>query len=367
MREKIQRPISNIAKKLFMFRTSKLMRAAKQADISWKLISSGGQSSLEYTRKAKKVLVSKKHNDTRARDAMANVCKCLISNGAEVMIDVNDPDASLYKELTPIKCDMAPALVDFVVCLGGDGTVLRTVGWIGECVQSDVRSIPPILAFGLGSLGFLAPFSISDHQAILRGILESEVPHAMTLRSRLKCEVFQPGKTEPFVIRRVLNECLIARGSHSAFQHLDCEIDGMKVAQFQADGLIVATPSGSSAYSMAAGGPLVAPTVPSILLTPVAPHALSARPLVLPSTCEIEVKVPKHARSCPIVSFDGHHELVLERESRVRITQSTSSVPFFRLSPEFLGSTSTGGASADWFVSLRSKLLWAKEVRKPAL
>jgi len=345
-----------------MFRVTKLMRVAKPSDLSWKIANKGRDSLIEFTEKPAKVLVSKKYNDTRARDAMADVCKCLMNKGAEVMIDVNDPDVSLFNELKPIKCDMAPSLVDFVVCLGGDGTVLRTVSWIGECVESDVRSIPPILAFGLGSLGFLAPFSIADHEEVLTKILEGKTSHPMTLRSRLKCEVFEPGKEEPLVVRRVLNECLVARGSHSAFQHLDCEIDGMKVAQFQADGLIVATPSGSSAYSMAAGGPLVAPTVPSILLTPVAPHALSARPLVLPNTCEIEIRVPKHARSRPIVSFDGHNELVLERDSRVRITESTSPVPFFRLP-----TTSSGAASADWFVSLRSKLLWAKEVRKAAL
>ena len=342
------------------------MRVAKPGDLSWKISQNGKGSTLAFSRKPAKVLVSKKYNDTRARDAMADVCKCLISRGAEVMIDENDPDVSLFRDLTPIKCDSAPTLVDFVVCLGGDGTVLRTVGWIGECIDSEIRSIPPILAFGLGSLGFLAPFSIADHQTVLANILESETSHPMTLRARLECEVFEPGKNEPLVVRRVLNECLIARGSHSAFQHLDCEIDGMKVAQFQADGLIVATPSGSSAYSMAAGGPLVAPTVPAILLTPVAPHALSARPLVLPSTCEIEVRVPKHARSRPIVSFDGHHELVLERDSRVRITQSDSLVPFFRL-PAVEGAASSSGESADWFVSLRSKLLWAKEVRKAAL
>jgi len=185
-------------------------------------------------------------------------------------------------------------------------------------------------------------------------------------------EVFDPHCETPIATHQVMNECLVARGSHSAFQQLDCTIDGMKVAQFQADGLIVATPSGSSAYSMAAGGPLVAPTVPCVLLTPVAPHALSARPLVLPASSAIEIQVPRYARSRPIVSFDGQKELVLERDSRVRITQSRSPVPFFRLSPDMEttippGTGGLSGQNSDWFVSLRSKLHWAKEIRKSSL
>jgi NAD+ kinase len=96
---------------------------------------------------------------------------------------------------------------------------------------------------------------------------------------------------------------------------LDFFVDGEFVAQFQADGLIVATPSGSSAYSMAAGGCLVAPNVPCLLVTPIAPHMLSARPLILPANVTCEVKVPEGARSLPIVSFDGMHEVELERES----------------------------------------------------
>ena len=338
------------------------LRNVVQSSATWNLKSSSLGSSLVFSSPPRRVLVSKKYNDVRSRDAMMNVCSFLKSRDIEVVIDDKDPDGPLFQELKPASPDLALSSVDFVVCIGGDGTVLRTVSWVGERTESGKHAIPPILAFGVGSLGFLAPFAISDYQSVISRILESNAEHPITLRSRLRCEVYEPNSTTPNITHRVLNECLVARGSHSAFQHLDCEIDGMKIAQFQADGLIVATPSGSSAYSMAAGGPLVAPTVPCVLLTPVAPHALSARPLVLPSSSVIGVHVPKHARARPIVSFDGHNELVLERDSRVRITQSRSFVPFFRLP-----SADASGQSADWFVSLRSKLLWAKEVRKASL
>jgi NAD+ kinase len=340
------------------------MSSDGQISKAWNLKPSPFGSSLVFNTPPKKVLISKKHNDVRSRDAMLNVCNFLKSKKVEVLVDDRDPDVSLFREMTPVGRDLALGTVDFVICVGGDGTVLRTVNWVGDCTESGRHAIPPILAFGVGSLGFLAPFAINDFESVLSRIIHSNAGHPMTLRSRLRCEVFEPNASVPKYTHRVLNECLIARGSHSAFQHLDCEIDGMKIAQFQADGLIVATPSGSSAYSMAAGGPLVAPTVPCVLLTPVAPHALSARPLVLPGNSIIDVQVPKHARARPIVSFDGHHELVLERGAKVRITQSRSYVPFFRLPQNPKEGT---GESSDWFVSLRSKLLWAKEVRKAAL
>ena len=344
-----------------MLRVSRLMKTEIPPSQLWNFKSSGSGASVMFRSAPKRILVSKKLNDTRSRDAMVNVCNFLKSKGVEIMMDESDPDKPFFSDLRPISCDLAASTVDFVITIGGDGTVLRTVSWVGECADSQTHMVPPILAFGVGSLGFLAPFSISDYKSVISRILDPSLEHPVTLRSRLRCEVFDPHATEPKITHRVLNECLVARGSHSAFQHLDCEIDGMKVAQFQADGLIVATPSGSSAYSMAAGGPLVAPAVPCVLLTPVAPHALSARPLVLPNSSVIDVHVPKHARARPIVSFDGHNEMILERDSRVRISQSRSFVPFFRL-PE-----NDSGQSSDWFVSLRSKLLWAKEVRKAAL
>ena len=335
------------------------MSSRGTSSVSWKFTDEPTLTLLEWTRAPKKVLISKKYNDTRARDVMTSISAYLRECGAEVLLDCNDPDLSSFGDFRPVGCDLNSEQVDLVVCLGGDGTVLRTVGWIGECAEVSYAPIPPIVAFGVGSLGFLSPFAVSDFKTVLARILDPDRVYPVTLRSRLKCQVVQ-SKTAPVVVRRVLNECLVARGSHSAFQHLDCTIDGMKVAQFQADGLIVATPSGSSAYSMAAGGSLVAPTVPSILLTPVAPHALSARPLILPSSSTIEVHVPKNARSRPIVSFDGHNELVLERDAKIIVSESKSKVPFFRLL------NGSEGPNSDWFVSLRSKLHWAKEVRNPS-
>ncbi|EER07874.1 Ribosomal large subunit pseudouridine synthase D, putative [Perkinsus marinus ATCC 50983] len=115
------------------------------------------------------------------------------------------------------------------------------------------------------------------------------------------------------------------RGCLSAFHKFDFYVDGQLMTQYQADGLIIATPSGSSAYSMAAGGSLVAPNVPCILVTPIAPHGLSQRPLILPAGATIEVGIPTDSRTLPIASFDGATNIVLDRGSRVRITTTLGS------------------------------------------
>ncbi|KAF4731928.1 NADH kinase pos5, partial [Perkinsus olseni] len=158
---------------------------------------------------------------------------------------------------------------------------------------------------------------------------------------------------EVILQQHVLNECVIARGAKAALQRFDFIVDGKYVTQFQGDGLIICTPSGSSAYSMAAGGSLVAPNVPCIMVTPIAPHGLNQRPLVLPASASIEIVIPRNTRSLPVACFDGAIEIGLDRSQRVRITTSMSPVPFVSYSQHL----------DDWFHSLTSKLHWAKQLR----
>jgi NAD+ kinase len=188
---------------------------------------------------------------------MVAVCDHLQKAGLNIILDPSDPDVSTsFSQYAAVGCATAGAVSDFVVCIGGDGTVLRTVGWLGECSASAGVSVPPVIAFGVGSLGFLCPFPLSEYKSVLSELVMSGRDHPVILRSRLNCQLFSPVNSDkPVLTRRVLNECLIARGPHSAFQRLDCHIDGMPVAQFEADGLILSTPSGSSVYSMTAGAP----------------------------------------------------------------------------------------------------------------
>ena len=307
-----------------------------------------------FPRSIRRVFVSKKHEDTRARDCLLALTQYLRSRDIEYILEPCDPDLPQYSNYC------APGNqneVDLIVCLGGDGTVLRTVDAFGLQETRDQRSsIPPVLAFAVGSLGFLTPHAFADFQTTFERLLKKDVMTPVTYRSRLRCEVLDHQR-KSLGVKRVLNECLVARGCRTSFHKLDVLVDGQYVAQFQADGLILATPSGSSAYSLSAGGSLVAPNVKAMLLTPIAPHSLSTRPLILPADSSVEVQVPKQTRRLPVASFDGGSDMELQPGSSVIINTSSISVPFIN------NSFNQTPPLSDWFLSLRSKLHWAQELR----
>ncbi|KAL7113468.1 hypothetical protein ACP275_04G062800 [Erythranthe tilingii] len=189
--------------------------------------------------------------------------------------------------------------VDLVVTLGGDGTVL----WAASMFKGPV---PPIVPFSLGSLGFMTPFHSEHYRQYLSSILCG--PISITLRHRLQCHIIRDeAKSEyenegPML---VLNEVTIDRGISSFLTNLECYCDNSFVTCVQGDGLILSTTSGSTAYSLAAGGSMVHPQVPGILFTPICPHSLSFRPLILPEHVTVRVVVPPNSRCQAWVSFDG--------------------------------------------------------------
>ncbi|XP_034211129.1 NAD(H) kinase 1 isoform X2 [Prunus dulcis] len=189
--------------------------------------------------------------------------------------------------------------VDLVVTLGGDGTVL----WAASMFKGPV---PPVVPFSLGSLGFMTPFHSERYQEYLDSILKG--PISITLRHRLQCHVIREAakneyETEGPIL--VLNEVTIDRGISSYLTNLECYCDNSFVTCVQGDGLILSTTSGSTAYSLAAGGSMVHPQVPGILFTPICPHSLSFRPLILPEHVTLRVQVPFNSRSHAWASFDG--------------------------------------------------------------
>lgn len=189
--------------------------------------------------------------------------------------------------------------VDLVVTLGGDGTVL----WAASMFKGPV---PPVVSFSLGSLGFMTPFHSDHYKQYLPSILRG--PINITLRHRLQCHVIRnAAKTELETDGHalVLNELTIDRGISSFLTNLECYCDDSFVTCVQGDGLIVSTTSGSTAYSLAAGGSMVHPQVPGILFTPICPHSLSFRPLILPEHVTLRVVVPFNSRGHAWASFDG--------------------------------------------------------------
>lgn len=265
----------------------------------------------------------------------------------------------------PPPCGCPPAVpcqvgqqVDLVVTLGGDGTVLWTCGLFR------VGAVPPLVPLAMGSLGFMTPFEIGGQlDAVLSRVISLDRGMPLMLRHRLQCRIIRGDASnsdlaasaaanaclEEFV---VLNEVVIDRGMTAQLCNLQCFVDHAHVTVVQGDGLIVATPTGSTAYNLAAGGSMVHPGVPCFLFTPICPHSLSSRPLVLPEHVTLRIKVPVDSRSSAYCSFDGRSRQELRPGDAVLISMSQWPAPM----------VCHLDASHDWFLSMREGLCW--NVRK---
>jgi len=238
--------------------------------------------------------------------------------------------------------------IDFIVCLGGDGTLL----YASSLFQ---QSVPPVMAFHLGSLGFLTPFEIENFEQQITHVLEGNA--ALTLRSRLRCIVMKKESqdsqvTKPATNLLVLNEVVIDRGPSPYLSNIDLYLDGKLITSVQGDGLIISTPTGSTAYAVAAGASMIHPSVPAIMVTPICPHSLSFRPIVVPAGVELKIMVSPDSRNTAWVSFDGRNREELCHGESLRVTTSIYPVPSICAQDQI----------SDWFASLAECLHW--NVRK---
>eukprot|EP00916_Digyalum_oweni_P000572 GHVL01001137.1.p1 GENE.GHVL01001137.1~~GHVL01001137.1.p1 ORF type:complete len:371 (+),score=55.15 GHVL01001137.1:70-1182(+) len=189
--------------------------------------------------------------------------------------------------------------IDFIIALGGDGTLL----WVSQLFP---QIIPPVIGIGMGSLGYLTQFNVSGLKSVMRCMFEKSFN--VCLRSRLRICIMDEDSNVTKELT-ALNECTVDRGAASFMATLDVYLNGEFFTTVSADGLIIATPTGSSAYSMSAGGSICHPKVPCMLLTPVCPHSLSFRPIILPDHVVLTVKVPKDSRGVAWVEdiyIDGY-------------------------------------------------------------
>jgi len=236
--------------------------------------------------------------------------------------------------------------IDFVVCLGGDGTLLYASSLFPSC-------IPPVMSFNLGSLGFLTPFDFTEFKEHIEDVIQGNMK--VLLRSRLHAELITPGTDSPDVSATALNEIVVDRGSHHYLSNLELYVNDNLVTQVQADGIIIATPTGSTAYSLSAGAGMVHPAVPAILITPICPHSLSFRPIVVPSTSVIKIKVVPEARKHAVVSFDGRLGPELQKSQDLIIKAYEHSLP------------TVSRMDHDWFNTLQDLLAWNTRVKQKAL
>jgi NAD+ kinase len=208
---------------------------------------------------------------------------------------IADRETSNYcKGLESVERDkIASYPLRFVVLLGGDGTLLSAARVLA---RSDI----PVLGVNLGSLGFLTEVTMKELYVALDAADQGKA--SIEERSMLDCRVEREGKV--LASYEALNEIVIGKNTLSRLNSFEVSIDGVFVSNYKADGLIISTPTGSTAYSLAAGGPILTPSVEAFVITPVAPHSLTHRPLVVRDTVEMVV-VARVAKEGAFVSFDG--------------------------------------------------------------
>jgi NAD+ kinase len=237
--------------------------------------------------------------------------KWLTERGVQV---VPDEEAGRATDAAPVARTELGRAVDAVVVLGGDGTLLAVARALGE-------SSVPLLGVNLGTLGFLAEVAQDEVFATLEDVFAGR--YRAEPRMRLDVRVERGGAERGHYL--ALNDAVVA-SQVARIIELETRADGVEVATFHADGLIVATPTGSTAYSLSAGGPLVLPGLEAILVTPICPHTLTHRPLVLPCRCVIDVAVRDAREAEARLTVDGQVGCALGPGDRVRVQRSAHPV-----------------------------------------
>ena len=250
---------------------------------------------------------------------------------------VVDQETSAYASGPEVVERAAVAARDprFVVVLGGDGTLLAAA-------RAVAKASIPVLGVNLGSLGFLTEVPLSDLYATLDAVDQNCC--GTEARSMLECQLLREGKC--VAQYHALNDVVVNKSSIARLADFDLYINDDFVSNYKADGLIVATPTGSTAYSLAAGGPVLMPSVEGFVITPVSPHALTHRPLVVRDSVEISIVV-KAAEDHAFLSVDGQVGMPLMDGDRVTCRKSQHKVQLLRMKKTF-------------FDVLRAKLKWGQ-------
>ncbi|KAF2826056.1 ATP-NAD kinase [Ophiobolus disseminans] len=286
------------------------------------------------------------------------------------LLEKNPEYQGRLKYWTNELCAHKPQTFDIVLALGGDGTVLYA-SWLFQ------RIVPPVLAFSLGSLGFLTKFDFEQYPQSLSRAFEEGI--TVSLRLRFEATVMRvqerDGKDRDLVEEligeeaedhhthrpdgtyNILNEVVVDRGPNPTMSSIELFGDDEHFTTIQADGICVSTPTGSTAYNLAAGGSLCHPDNPVVLVTAICAHTLSFRPIILPDTIVLRVGVPYDARTSSWASFDGRERVELKPGDYVTI--SASRFPFPSVLP-------LNRRRTDWIESISRTLQWNSRQKQKA-
>ena len=248
---------------------------------------------------------------------------------------VEKQTATLVGQRSDFTIEQLGARSDLLLVLGGDGTILNVVGQLTDTIK-------PIFGINVGSLGFLTCSNSSAYREAIDSIATGRI--AFSERTLLDVRISAGAETERRLV--ALNDAVFSRGELSRLVRLRARVDGETLTEFNADGLIIATPTGSTAYSLSAGGPIMAPGSGVFVITPICPHVLTNRSIIVAETSLIEVEASE--QDYPVyLTVDGRQPLRLETGSVVRMTRTDKPLPLVVL-PEM-----------SFFSVVRQKLKWS--------
>jgi NAD+ kinase len=280
----------------------------------------------------------------KAEEQIFGVCEAIKRHGGELILPENfflSLPGYIQQKVGPL-CELAETLpqVDMVVSVGGDGTFLRTATTVGD-------SGIPVLGINTGRLGFLAAINYSDVEETLQEVMDNSYNvQERTLLKMSTDEAFPP----EYFNNHALNEVALLKQDTASMLSIHAYINNDYLTSYQADGLIISTPTGSTAYSLSIGGSILSPTIPSIILSPIAPHNLTSRSLVVDDSSIISLKVESRSHMF-LVSVDGQSR-VLDETVNIQVRKDDYTLRVVKR----LGHT--------FYQTLRDKLMWGADVRK---
>ena len=290
--------------------------------------------------KLRKIGIVVRHFQPEADAFGVQLARLILAKGHRVVLaDESTSAVKAFKAAFKSKTQIAPKsklpeLTDLVIVLGGDGTFLS----IARLMRK--RSVP-VLGINMGQLGFLTEIKKSEAELVLESILEGG---PVTINERVLFEVTLRRERRVIFSGPVVNDAVISKGSIARIIGLQVRVNGKFVHDVRSDGIILSTPTGSTAYSLAAGGPILEPSLPAIALTPICPHSLTQRPVILPDSAEVEV-VLKDSPGPVLLTLDGQDAIEMQKEDMVTVRR-------FRKHALKLISSPT----RDYFSVLREKL-----------
>ncbi|MBM4175867.1 MAG: hypothetical protein FJ213_06805 [Ignavibacteria bacterium] len=264
--------------------------------------------------------------------------KFILSRYAYKFLEKPLKDKRLLKKIKSVNEDNFRNKIDYLLSFGGDGTMLYSAS---VAVKADA----PLIGVNFGKLGFLADVNYSELNQLLSKLRKND--YKLDERILLKGEISSPNKKKFFA----LNDIVIEKGGWSRIIEINTWVNMKFLTTFRSDGLIISTPTGSTAYSLSSGGPILLPDSNVIVLSPICPHTLTVRPVVIPSDCEILIEA-KSSYKTVMINCDGQQVFKLRPPVKLKISKAKESLKLIKKK------------NSDHFQTLREKLMWGMDVRE---